>query len=178
MTWLRTYVYFPLGGSRCSRLRNAFNVMVVFTLSGLWHGAAWTYILWGMACGLLLLPHVFFKTKNPTGEATWCDLHRCLGVFLLFSITFLIFRANNLTHLGEMCHALVYGSWTAVPQGITGLCYMIPLAVADWMGRHQEFPLEKMVMPVWTRWTIYWTLLGLIAYYSTGQQTSYIYFQF
>lgn len=178
MTWLRTYVYYPLGGSRHSRRRTAINVLMVFTLSGLWHGAAWTFVLWGIACGFLMLPHVAIRKPHPTVEVTWRDLPRCFAVFALFGFTLLIFRANNLTHLGEMGHALVYGSWLTVPQGITALCYMIPLGVVDWLGRHREFPLEHLPVPTWVRWTIYWTLLALIAYYSTGQQVSYIYFQF
>lgn len=178
MQWLRTYVYYPLGGSRCSKWRTAVNVMVVFALSGLWHGAAWTFILWGIVCGILMLPRIFYKSPKPTGEPTWRDLHKCLLVFVLFGFVFLIFRAHSLTHLGEMAYALTHGSWTAVPMGLTALCYMVPLAAVEWAGRHNEFPLERMPMPTWCRWTIYWSLLALIAYYSTGHQVSYIYFQF
>lgn len=178
MTWLRTYVFYPLGGSRCSRWRTALNVMVVFTLSGLWHGASWTFVLWGIVCGLLMLPRVFIARPKHEGIASWRDLPRCFLQFALFGLTLLIFRAHSLTHVGEMCHALVHGSWTTLPLGITALAYMLPLAVADWMGRRHEFPLQHLPLPTWARWTIYWTLLALIAYYSTGQQVSYIYFQF
>lgn len=178
MTWLRTYVYYPLGGSRCSKWRTAMNVMIVFAISGLWHGAAWTFVLWGIVCGLLMLPRVFFKSPKPAGEASWRDLHKCLTVFLLFGFAFLIFRAHSLAHLGEMAHALVYGSWTKVPMGISSLCYILPLVTVEWAARHREFPLQNLPMPTWCRWTIYWTLLVLIAYYSTGQQVNYIYFQF
>ena len=178
MTWLRTYVFYPLGGSRCSRWRTALNVMVVFTLSGLWHGASWTFVLWGIVCGLLMLPRVFIARPKHEGIASWRDLPQCFLQFALFGLTLLIFRAHSLTHVGEMCHALVHGSWTTLPLGITALAYMLPLAVADWMGRRHEFPLQHLPLPTWARWTIYWTLLALIAYYSTGQQVSYIYFQF
>ena len=178
MTWLRTYVFYPLGGSRCSRWRTALNVMVVFTLSGLWHGASWTFVLWGIVCGLLMLPRVFIARQKHEGIASWRDLPQCFLQFALFGLTLLIFRAHSLTHVGEMCHALVHGSWTTLPLGITALAYMLPLAVADWMGRRHEFPLQHLPLPTWARWTIYWTLLALIAYYSTGQQVSYIYFQF
>lgn len=178
MDWLRTYVYYPLGGSRCSRRRTAINVMIVFGLSGLWHGAAWTFVLWGIVCGLLMMPGIFFKKEKPCGDATWRDLPRCLVVFMTFAAVFMIFRANGLHHLAEVCSTLVHGSWTEVPMGITGFYYIVPLAVVDWMGRHQEFPLERMAMPTWARWAVYWTLLAFIAFYSTGQQVSYIYFQF
>ncbi|MBQ1583881.1 MAG: MBOAT family protein, partial [Muribaculaceae bacterium] len=59
MTWFRHYVYFPLGGSRRGKWRTALNVMIVFALSGLWHGADWTFVIWGTVNGLLLLPYVF-----------------------------------------------------------------------------------------------------------------------
>ncbi len=177
-TWLRPYVYFPLGGSRGARWKTARNVMIVFTLSGLWHGAAWTYILWGFVCGLLMMPHVLFKRNNNTRDVSWRDWHRCFAVFALFGLTLLIFRAHDLTHLGEMVHALLYGSWTTVPMGITALAYMLPLAAVDWLGRHHEFPLEHLHMPAVARWIVYWTLLALIAWHSNGTLTSYIYFQF
>ncbi len=59
MTWFRHYVYFPLGGSRRGKWRTALNTMIVFSLSGLWHGADWTFVIWGTVNGLLLLPFVF-----------------------------------------------------------------------------------------------------------------------
>ena len=124
------------------------------------------------------MPGVFFKKQKPNGEATLRDLPRCLAVFMTFAAVFMIFRANGLYHLAEVCSTLVHGSWTEVPMGITGFYFIVPLAVVDWQGRHQEFPLERMAMPTWARWTVYWTLLALIAFYSTGHQVSYIYFQF
>lgn len=178
MSWLRNYVYFPLGGSRCSRWRTALNVMIVFAISGLWHGAAWTFVLWGIVCGLLMLPSVARRRAKATSTTTFTDLPRCLVVFLLFAMVFLIFRANDLSHLSGMAHALIHGSWTTIPMGISALGYMIPLAAVDWLGRRHEFPLQHLPFPTWMRWTFYWTLLGLIAYSSTGNQTSFIYFQF
>ena len=61
--WFTQYVYYPLGGSRCSRSRNIFNVLVVFTLSGLWHGASWTYVSWGFYNGLLFIPLILFPDE-------------------------------------------------------------------------------------------------------------------
>lgn len=178
MTWLRNYVYYPLGGSHCNKWRTALNVMIVFTLSGLWHGASWTYVLWGMVCGLLMLPHVFHKSHKPCDVVSWRNLHKCFIVFSLFGLTLLIFRAHSITHLEDMCHALVYGSWTTLPMGISALCYIIPFFTIEWIGRKHEFPLQYMPLPTLLRWLIYWGMLSAIAFYSTGQQVSYIYFQF
>lgn len=178
MSWLRNYVYFPLGGSRCSRARVAFNVMVVFTLSGLWHGASWTFLLWGVLCGLIMLPGVFLKSPKPQGIATWRDLPRCFLMFALFGTVLLVFRAHSLSHVNEMIYALVHGSWFVKPLGVTALAYMLPLLVIDWVGRRHEFPIKHLPVPTWARWCLYWTLLALIAYYSAGNQSTYIYFQF
>ena len=74
MTWFRHYVYFPLGGSRRGRWRTVFNTMVVFSLSGLWHGADWTFVIWGTVNGLLLLPFIFMPRRQLKGDATLREL--------------------------------------------------------------------------------------------------------
>ena len=178
MTWLRTYIYYPLGGSRCSRQRTALNVMIVFALSGLWHGAAWTFVIWGLLCGLFMMPHVLLRKTKVSGDATLRDLPSMLLIFAGFCLVFLVFRAHSMDHLTDIASTLACGTWLAIPMGVTALYYIVPLTVIDWLGRKHEFPLQHLPMPTWARWAIYWTLLTLIAYYSTGQQINYIYFQF
>ena len=70
MTWLRDYVYIPLGGNRCSRVRQYANTLTTFLLSGLWHGAAWTYVLWGLYHGLLVCIEKALKTLNSPKLST------------------------------------------------------------------------------------------------------------
>ena len=70
MTWLRDYVYISLGGNRCSRLRQYANTLTTFLLSGLWHGAAWTYVLWGLYHGLLVCIEKALKTLNSPKLST------------------------------------------------------------------------------------------------------------
>jgi D-alanyl-lipoteichoic acid acyltransferase DltB (MBOAT superfamily) len=115
MTWFRHYVYFPLGGSRRGKWRTALNVMIVFALSGLWHGADWTFVIWGTVNGLLLLPFVFLPRKRLSEHATWRELPQCLLTFFLFAMVFIAFRANGITHLGEICDVIVNGSWKQRP---------------------------------------------------------------
>ena len=110
MTWFRHYVYFPLGGSRRGKWRTALNVMIVFALSGLWHGADWTFVIWGTVNGLLLLPYVFLPRKRLSEHATWRELPQCLLTFFLFAMVFIAFRANGITHLGEICDVIVNSS--------------------------------------------------------------------
>lgn len=89
-SWLREYVYFSLGGSRCSSSRHIFNVLAVFFVSGLWHGAAWTFVLWGVLHGVFYLYDVHFKR----GSGSIKVIAR-IRTFLLVSFLFTIFRAEN-----------------------------------------------------------------------------------
>ncbi len=178
MSWFREYVYIPLGGSRRGKWRTCLNIMVVFALSGLWHGADATFVIWGTVNGLMLLPSVFMNRRETTAHASWRDVPRCLGVFALAAIMFLIFRANNLDHLGQMCHALAYGNWAALPMGLSAMLYIAPFVVVEWLGRKQEFPLKHLPLPTAVRWLIYWGLSLAILLSSTHDTQQFIYFQF
>ena len=114
----------------------------------------------------------------PSIEATLRELPRCLLTFLIFAAVFLVFRADGITHLGQICDVMMHGSWLAVPQFIEGIYYIVPFFVIEWLGRHQEFPLEQMRMPRVARWLIYWGLLAGIAVASLDYSTQFIYFQF
>ncbi len=101
-SWFRDYVYIPLGGSRCSKVRHYFNIFVVWMFTGFWHGAEWTFIVWGLYFGILLVLEKTFLLK-------WFEKYKIIGhVYLLFFviISFVIFDANGLgaagTHLASM----------------------------------------------------------------------------
>lgn len=178
MTWLKEYLYFPLGGSRRGKLRTCLNTMIVFAISGLWHGADWTFIIWGAVNGLMLLPFVFFQKKSSTNHARFRDIPKCILTFLIFSLIFLSFRSPNIAHLQECINTLVHGSYLTLPMGITAFYYIIPFVIIEWLGRRQEFPIMTLNMPTILRWVIYWSLLFIIAFYGVKADIQYIYFQF
>lgn len=180
MTWFREYVYFPLGGSRKGKLRTCVNIMIVFAVSGLWHGADWTFVIWGTVNGFLLLPFVFLPKKTyKYTTATWREIPKCILTFLIFALVFLSFRSPDITHLKECLAALTTNSYFSMPMGATALFYIVPFVIVEWMGRHQEFSLMKLSMPKLARLGIYWGLFFLIAFFSTaGRNIQYIYFQF
>ena len=178
MTWFRHYVYFPLGGSRRGQWRTALNTMIVFALSGLWHGADWTFVIWGVINGLLLLPFVFLPRKQLSEHASWRDLPRCLLTFFIFAMVFIAFRANGFGHLAMVCDVICHGSWLTVPVFLDALYYIVPFFAIEWLGRRQEFPLQFMQMPRVLRWLIYWGLLLGISLASLDYSTQFIYFQF
>ena len=178
MTWFRHYVYFPLGGSRRGQWRTALNVMVVFALSGLWHGANWTFVIWGVVNGLLLLPFVFMPRKTLSEHASWRDLPRCLLTFFLFAMVFIAFRAEGIKHLGAICSVVAGGTWLVCPPFLQAVYYVVPFFIVEWLGRRQEFPIMRLPFPTVVRWIIYWGLLLGIALASLDRNMQFIYFQF
>lgn len=106
--WFRDYVYIPLGGSRCSTLRKYRNVMITFLLSGLWHGADWSFVLWGGLHGLLqILEQVFRKPIRALKAHRLGRVFSTIAVFVLVSLLWVLFRAENLGQaVYVICHAL------------------------------------------------------------------------
>ncbi len=178
MTWLREYIYFPLGGSRRGKWRTCVNIMIVFAISGLWHGADWTFVTWGTVNGLMLLPFVFLKKTSYSDYARLRDVPKCLLTFFIFALIFLSFRSPNISHLEECISTLIHGSYLTMPMGISAFYYIVPFMITEWLGRKHEFPIMTLKMPTVARWTIYWALLFIIAFYGAKADIQYIYFQF
>ncbi|MBQ9466484.1 MAG: MBOAT family protein [Muribaculaceae bacterium] len=190
MSWFKHYVYIPLSGSRGSRWQTARNTMVVFALSGLWHGADWTFILWGIIGGLLLMPSIIFrskddscvsrhvaKTQEPSPRAATLSI---LPVFIGFATVFVIFRCWSMTHLAEYATALFSGTWSIhyIYGAREVLLYVLPFVIVEWLRRRDEFPIARLPLPTWARWATYWLLALLIILHSHGITRQYIYFQF
>lgn len=123
-TWLRDFVYIPLGGSRCSVARNSANLLITFTLSGLWHGASWNFVLWGIYWGLLILVERFL---------VWLGVGKTLPLafkvvitFALTSAGWLLFRERSLAQLG---HDLAQMPTAATAAHWQVGCYLLLLCV-------------------------------------------------
>ena len=116
-TWLRDYVYIPLGGNRKGKLRQHFNLMVTMLLGGLWHGAAWTFVVWGAGHGIALCVHKICKPWLDTIAST--RLTRCVSWLLTFSfVTFLwiFFRANTFHAAGQVISGIFTDfEWAYLP---------------------------------------------------------------
>jgi alginate O-acetyltransferase complex protein AlgI len=103
-TWLRDYLYVSLGGNRGSRVRTYFNLLVTMVLGGLWHGAAWTFVLWGAYHGLLLAGHRFLAERRPArAPGRLATVLAQVGTFHLVVFGWVLFRAPS---LGDALHAL------------------------------------------------------------------------
>ena len=108
--WFTQYVYIPLGGSRKGKARKLINTLIVFTLCGLWHGARWTYVLWGFYAGVCLCVESAFdlpKRFGPEWDNPLGKLVRRCGVFILYTFSALLFRADDLGQFGLILTRLV-----------------------------------------------------------------------
>ena len=123
-SWFTDYVYIPLGGSRCKKWRHLTNVMIVFLLSGIWHGAAWTYVLWGVLHGIYqIVGNLTTKPRsrliaklgfNEKGRVITCV--RRIVTFGLVCLAWMVFRANSISDLGALLATLFTG-WSGAGIG-------------------------------------------------------------
>ena len=100
-TWFRDYLYIPLGGNKTSKFRWHLNIMIVFGVSGFWHGASWTFIIWGAIHGIVLIAESRFKLPNWSSKIG--GLVQGLGVFIVVCLGWVFFRANS---LGDAIHVM------------------------------------------------------------------------
>ena len=194
-TWFRDYLFFPLGGSRVTAQRHAFNLVLTFAVSGLWHGAAWTYLFWGVLNGVAMLPVVwqrsrqrFTPTDTPGGES-WLP---GLGVGLKMSATFafilftwIFFRASSLADAWVVLDRMVvHPVWRTAAQFNSNLSSQtIALLVlgfigVEWAQRRRMHALALDWWPRPVRWTVYTTLIWLTLWLAPLQSGGFIYFQF
>ena len=192
MTWFRDYVYFPLGGSRGGRWLTVRNILIVFFLSGLWHGADWTFVLWGLYHGVLLsaltfIPHKRYKDVVAESK-TWPRLQELVQMGLTFGLVlvgWVIFRAENVAQLGAIAAKLftadgffnLYGSGLR-PDIFVFIGFML---IVEWLQRGKQHALQFPAVSVFryrfVRVGIYYFLIILMwVSYSSAQE--FIYFQF
>ena len=200
-TWFRDYVYFPLGGSRCSQGRAVRNVLLVWAVSGLWHGANWTFVCWGLYHGILLAIYnvlgINTKYQHIVAYGKWLpsvkEVVQVTSTFLLVAIGLVIFRAETLTdaigYLGGMCSASLFDMAASLEflQGqMLQLYILIPgillLFTSEWFSRQRVYPLQFapggfVSRHAVVRYSIYVCLLIMIFGLSMSK-TEFIYFRF
>ena len=194
MSWFRDYVYIPLGGNKGGKLKWFCNILIVFLLSGLWHGANWTYLVWGLYHALLFLPMVYFgKHYDSTCQLeegrllpTWKELGQMLVTFGLVLFGWIIFRSENL-------HAFVCYVSGMFQWGTLRACYrffvqsdiwpkttfIIIMMVVEWLQKGKEHGMDlSSVKKVWLRATLCIVLALVIYTFAYDDTGTFIYFQF
>jgi len=183
-TWFRDYLYIPLGGSRGSTALKVRNTFAIFIVSGFWHGANWTFIIWGLINALLFLPLLLAKrNRSNLNDAEISDLHRILLTFSITTIAWIFFRADSLSHaIDYLQNIAIWNSGKSLSIKPTLVVYIALLFFGDWIGRKHDFTLNTLSEGIlskspWLRLTLYLSLAYLILLYIGGQQ-NFIYFQF
>ena len=175
-TWLRDYVYIPLGGNRNGRYSLAVNLIVIFVLGGLWHGAAWNFVLWGLLNAVLILiwrAASHFRINLPTLPAT-------VITFIVISASWLLFREGDFSYIGDNIADSTGDLKLALVFGITVLIYSLPIWIHAIVDRPRIADIwernDVSIMVVLTALT----LTSFIAILALKADTSaeFIYFRF
>ncbi len=183
-TWLRDFIYIPLGGSRCSTARASFNLMATFTISGLWHGASWNYVLWGVYWGALILLQRFLEWLGLTRHIPWL-----VKVVIMFGITcfgWLLFRERSLVQIGHDLSLSPFAAsaeqWRmAIYFVALVFIYSLPLVVhmlaTGLPGWQFEARLSERARFMWETAIAVLLLFGIVTIRAVAT-SDFIYFQF
>ncbi len=188
-SWFRDYLYIPLGGSQGGMLMKMRNTFIIFLISGFWHGANWTFIVWGALHALYIMPSILLKTNRNNLEIIAKErLFPTLKEFFKMGITFsltvfdwILFRSTNLTHAFNFISGIFSKSLFTIPtiRPTNLFVLVIVFFVLEWFGRKQQYAIAKLELsyPKYMRWIIYYVILLTLFYYG-GKEQQFIYFQF
>ncbi len=179
-TWFTDYVYIPLGGSRHGRKRQILATLAVFALSGLWHGAAWTFVVWGLLHGLMMTADILLREHLPSGRIGRILLR--MGTFACVTLTWIFFRAESLSHAGLLLQSL-FSRWD-LPAALS-LLDLSALDVLLFIGMLLLFPLlhrvseeERDIPDLWLVLLVLSIGLSWMMRLENGTVSAFIYFQF
>ena len=192
-TWFRDYVYIPLGGNRVSKFRHNINLMITFIVSGLWHGANWTFVIWGGLHGLAQIAENAFMNRDDVHGFKWA-LRVCM-TFLFCMFTWVFFRANNLTEalyfFGHFFDGITNIKAYFILNGtksfhIGGLLTAVRIAgsiifLAVWDCISVKRDVISMITSqkyFLFRYAFYFGILTVLILYRAAGNTQFVYFQF
>ena len=198
-TWFRDYIYFPLGGSRCDKWKVVRNVYIVWAVSGLWHGANWTFVCWGLFHGTLLAIYnlLGISTKHNTVVAqghllpSLKELLQMVLTFCLAVIGWIIFRAETMRDAIDYLSTLFSSSLFDFAGSLGTLrsldlkiivSSLAMLLICEWIQRDKQHALQFSINGIiarnaWLRFAIYLILI-MLTLSLAGTQSEFIYFQF
>ena len=185
-TWLRDYIYIPLGGSRTGSVRTRWNLFLTFLLGGLWHGAGWTFVLWGAFHGAYLslerlTRRLMGLPEKPSANPSflWASIGR-VWIFQVVCFSWILFRAQNLGVVGDLLRSL--GNWSRPSELLSGTAVMMLLV--GFLVQYLDGSRPRRVWdafnrcPVWLQGAIAAVILTLILGVGPTGVAPFIYFQF
>ncbi|MCF6319615.1 MAG: MBOAT family protein [Proteobacteria bacterium] len=194
-TWFRDYVYIPLGGSRGSMANKIRNVFIIFLVSGFWHGANWTFIVWGALNALYFIPLLLSNRNRNNLEvvahgkyfAGFNDVLHMLLTFMMVVFAWIFFRAENIGHALSYISEIFSSSLFSVPiftdmkKAVLTLVFIVLFMAVEWLARNKQFALDNLqnhlIKPI--RWLVYlFIILTTYFFGNFSESIEFIYFQF
>lgn len=201
-TWFRDYVYIPLGGSRVSKGRWYLNLLIVFLLSGIWHGANWTFVVWGLLHGVYLIVENELNRRVPSIQrtngfvATFCK--RAM-VFILVTLAWVFFRAQNVSEafyiignfftetpqqIAQLIRNVPFARLKFLYVGLPGIEFFVSVALLTimmcihYLQAGKGFDRWLIAKPSPVRWSFYYGMVLLFVFFGIFNHSEFIYFQF
>ena len=191
--WFTDYVYIPLGGSRVSKPKIARNILIVFLLSGLWHGANWTYVCWGMYHAILFMPLILSgnnkRYKDNFSMRTLPCIRETIGMlstFIFVIIGWIIFRSDSLTLVVKYLQGILSfrpngNVWVSISDTTWLIVAILFTMIIEWKNRHLDNDFQILPSCRFLRYSIYMITIAIvyIAFMiSIDDDKTFIYFQF
>jgi len=190
-SWFKDYVYIPFGGNKGSRLLTVRNTFIVFLLSGFWHGANWTFLLWGFYHALLFMPLLLLNKKRQhqhpitTRIPTVSDTLKIFTTFVLVTIGWIIFRADSVGNAWEYFYRMInpvssMSIFSLGPEAAMVIIFIFAMLIVEWLQKDHPHGLYfKSEFGKWplARFAIYLAIILCIIWFSENQE-QFIYFQF
>ncbi|TXN35969.1 MBOAT family protein [Flagellimonas hymeniacidonis] len=190
-SWFRDYLYIPIGGSKGGKLNKVRNVFIIFIVSGFWHGANWTFIIWGFLNALYFIP-IMLLNKNRINTDSVAEgklfpslkeLFQMLFTFLLTLLAWIFFRAPSVTDAIRYIENIFSDSFFSIPSALNEWLLTIALIIfmvfVEWIQRSKKHALElehnQLKKPL--RWAFYLAVTFSLFWFG-GAQQDFIYFQF
>lgn len=192
-TWFKDYLYIPLGGSKGSTFVKVRNTFIIFLVSGFWHGANWTFIIWGFLNALYIMPSIIFNTHRNNLDIVahgkkLPNLKELFSMILTFSLTvfaWIFFRSNNVGDAFSFISKIFSSSLFTVPDlpvntlSISTILLIVMFTIVEWIGREHQYALATLGLrwPRFFRYAFYYCIIvSVIIFRGAAQQ--FIYFQF
>lgn len=192
-TWFRDYLYIPLGGSRGSIAKKIRNTFIIFVVSGFWHGANWTFIVWGTLNAIYFLP-LLLSNRNRRNLGMVAEdkflpsLREFISIVITFALTafaWIFFRATSMHHALQYIKGIFSSTIISVPdlpmKALITLIIIAIFIIVEWLGRADEFAIEKMRLynNKVLKWSFYYAVVIVIYLWGNySDNIEFIYFQF
>ena len=189
-TWFRDYLYIPLGGSRGSISQQIRNILIIFLVSGFWHGAKWTFVFWGFIHAVYFLPLLIFKRNRKYIDIVakkrhfpkFQEVFKICITFGLVVFSWIFFRSENLTQAWNIIYKIISPPYFSMPgfKKYYLFTLIIIFLIIEWNGRESKYAIENLTGQWKTiyRFIFYYVITMTVLFFTNGESEDFIYFQF